>query len=46
VTDVTIEIEVTERDPPVGQVRLEDGRAIDFTGWLGLMGALTEAFRS
>ena len=38
-----IQIDVTDRDPPAGRLLLDGGRAIDFAGWLGLMGALSEA---
>ena len=38
-----IELEVTDRDPPAGRLVFEDGRSVEFAGWLGLMGALSEA---
>jgi hypothetical protein len=35
-----IRIELDERDPPTGRVRLGDGPAHPFTGWLGLLGEM------
>jgi hypothetical protein len=29
-------------DPPVGRVRLPDGREVEFVGWLGLLEVLSQ----
>lgn len=35
-----VTISLTDREPPVGTVQVDGGQAIDFSGWLGLLGVL------
>jgi hypothetical protein len=37
-----LRIDLDERDPPTGRIRLEDGPEHPFTGWLGLLGEMAE----
>jgi hypothetical protein len=44
--DVVITIQLDAFDPPVGRVSLIDGRALDFSGWLGLLQVLAHLVHS
>ncbi len=38
-----IDVQVDERAPPVGFVRVDEGPPVPFVGWLGLLRILSEA---
>lgn len=37
-----VHIDLSSLDPPRGTVTFDDEEALDFTGWLGLLGALSK----